>query len=87
MSGSIKPRKPSSKMPRTERISQFTTPIDDETFVFIQAIERFKAERRRSFPSWTDVLLILKDLGTRRKPRARRRRVLDFPPAPLTLPA
>ena len=38
-------------------------PIDDETFAFIQAIERFKVERNRAFPSWSDVLSVVKSLG------------------------
>jgi hypothetical protein len=67
MSGNTKPRKTSAKTTRTERISQFTTPVDDETLDFIQAIERFKVERGRAFPSWTDVLLILKSLGYEKK--------------------
>jgi hypothetical protein len=62
----MKPRK-TSKSTRTERVSQFTTPVDDETLDFIQAIERFKAERNRAFPSWTDVLNVLKGLGYEKK--------------------
>jgi uncharacterized protein (UPF0335 family) len=60
------PRK-TTKTTRTERISQFTTPVDDETLDFIQAIERFKSERNRAFPSWTDVLQVLKGLGYEKK--------------------
>jgi hypothetical protein len=58
-----KPRKTTSRGSRTERVSQFTTPVDDEAFDFIQAIERFKQDRNRAFPSWSDVLGILKGLG------------------------
>jgi hypothetical protein len=69
MTGSTKqPRKPHGRSPRTERVSQFTTPVDDETLDFIQAIERFKAERGRAFPTWTDVLNVLKGLGYAKKP-------------------
>jgi hypothetical protein len=63
MPGSAKPRKPTNRGTRTERVSQFTTPVDDETFEFIQAIERFKADRGRAFPTWTDVLSVIKSLG------------------------
>ena len=63
MPGGTRPRKPTSKPTRTERVSQFTTPVDDEALDFIQAIERFKADRGRAFPSWSDVLGVLKNLG------------------------
>lgn len=66
MSGSTKPRK-TGKGTRTERVSQFTTPVDDETMDFIQAIERFKTEHGRAFPTWTDVLRVLKELGYEKK--------------------
>jgi hypothetical protein len=72
MSGSTKPRK-TGKVTRTERVSHFTTPVDDETMDFIQAIERFKSDHRRSYPTWTEVLRVLKDLGYEKKttpPRA-----------------
>jgi hypothetical protein len=68
MPGDIKPRKPREKLTRVERTSQFTTPVDDETFDFIQAIERFKTERGRAFPTWSDVLTVLKGLGYEKKP-------------------
>jgi hypothetical protein len=64
MSGKSKSTKPPQK---AERVSQFSTPVDDETFAFIQAIERFKIERGRAFPTWTDVLQILKGLGYEKK--------------------
>jgi hypothetical protein len=67
MSGSTRPKKPSAKPNRTERISQFSTPVDDETLHFIQALERFKADRGRAFPTWTEVLTVLKSLGYERK--------------------
>jgi hypothetical protein len=67
MPGDTKPRGPRQKLTRTERTSQFSTPVDDETFDFIQAIERFKTERGRAFPSWGDVLNVLKTLGYEKK--------------------
>ncbi len=45
------------------RISHYATPVEEEEFEFIQAIERFKAENDQPFPSWTEVLGILKSLG------------------------
>lgn len=67
MSGSAKSPKSSGKSFRTERISQFSTPVDDETLDFIQALERFKADRGRAFPTWTEVLTVLKGLGYEKK--------------------
>jgi hypothetical protein len=46
-----------------ERQSQFSTPVDAEALAFIQAIEDYKEEKGRPFPSWTEVLKILKSLG------------------------
>ncbi|MCB9832365.1 MAG: hypothetical protein H6807_07815 [Planctomycetes bacterium] len=45
------------------RVSHYATPVEEEEFEFIQAIERFKAEHNQPFPSWTEVLGILKSLG------------------------
>ena len=47
----------------TRRVSHYATPVEEEEFEFIQAIERFKAEHDQPFPSWTEVLAILKSLG------------------------
>ena len=51
---------------RPERRSRFSTPVDEEAMEFINAIEAFKAEKGRSFPSWTEVLGVLKGLGYRK---------------------
>ncbi len=51
---------------RPERITQFSTTVDDESLEFIRAIEKFKFEKGRAFPSWTEVLTILKTLGYRK---------------------
>jgi len=37
----------------------------DEERVFLQAIERYKRERDRPFPTWSEVLAILHALGYR----------------------
>lgn len=49
-----------------ERRSRFSTPVDEEALEFIKAIELFKETKGRSFPSWTEVLQILKALGYRK---------------------
>lgn len=37
--------------------------LDDETLEFIAAINRFKAETGRSFPTWSEVMEIVRALG------------------------
>lgn len=54
------------KKKKPERRSRFSTPVDDEALEFIQAIETYKHEKGRPFPSWTEVLQILKSLGYRK---------------------
>jgi hypothetical protein len=40
---------------------------DDET-EFIMAMDRFKREKKRPFPSWSEVLTVLKSLGWKKSP-------------------
>jgi hypothetical protein len=40
--------------------------VDDEVLEFIAALDRFKKEHNRNFPSWSEVLHVLKSLGYRR---------------------
>ena len=40
--------------------------LDADTLEFIHAINRFKAETGRPFPTWSEVLSIFKGLGYRR---------------------
>lgn len=40
--------------------------IDADALEFIAAIDRFKKEHARPFPSWSEVLLIVRQLGYRR---------------------
>lgn len=37
--------------------------LNTEELEFVKAIERYKAKSGKTFPAWTDVLQILKDLG------------------------
>ena len=37
-----------------------------EVLEFIAAIDRFKKENGRPFPSWSEILLVLRELGYRR---------------------
>lgn len=40
--------------------------MTDEQFSFIMAIDRYKKENQRPFPTWTEVLEIIKALGYRK---------------------
>ncbi|MBX3464176.1 MAG: hypothetical protein KF830_13465 [Planctomycetes bacterium] len=40
--------------------------IDAEVLEFIEALDRFKRQHGRPFPSWSEVLMVLRDLGYRR---------------------
>jgi hypothetical protein len=41
--------------------------VDADVLEFIAAIDRFKQEHGRPFPSWSEVLLVLRQLGYRRR--------------------
>ena len=45
------------------KVSHYATPVADEELEFIQAIEAFKSETGQLFPSWSEVLQVLKSLG------------------------
>ncbi len=40
--------------------------VDHEVLDFIEALERFKKRNNRPFPSWSEVLFVLKELGYRK---------------------
>lgn len=48
-----------------ERRSRFSTAVDEEAMAFIKAIETYKEAKARPFPSWTEVLQIVRALGYR----------------------
>ncbi len=41
--------------------------VDADALEFIAAIDRFKKEHARPFPSWSEILLIVRQLGYRRR--------------------
>lgn len=49
-----------------ERSSPALAEVDADALEFIAAIDRFKKEHGRPFPSWSEVLLIVRQLGYRR---------------------
>ena len=40
--------------------------VDAEVLEFIEAVDRFKKQHGRPFPSWSEILLIVRQLGYRR---------------------
>lgn len=51
---------------QTKRCSHFSTPVESDELEFIQAIETFKQEQNEPFPTWSQVLQLLKRLGYRK---------------------
>ena len=49
-----------------DRSSPALAEVDADVLEFIAAIDRFKKEHGRPFPSWSEVLLIIRRLGYRR---------------------
>lgn len=52
--------------PAAERSAPPMAEIDADALEFIEAIDRFKREHGRPFPSWSEVLMVLRELGYRR---------------------
>ncbi len=59
-----KPRPPARREP--ERSSPALAEVDAEVLEFIAAIDRFKQQHGRPFPSWSEVLVVVRELGYRR---------------------
>lgn len=49
-----------------ERSSPTLAEVDTEVLEFIAAIDRFKQQHSRPFPSWSEVLMVVRELGYRR---------------------
>ena len=50
----------------TERISAEEGHMSDEQFDFLMAIDQYKKQNSRPFPTWTEVLEVIKALGYRK---------------------
>jgi len=62
-----KPAKdPLDDVEEPDRSSPALAEVDTEVLEFIAAIDRFKKENGRPFPSWSEILLVLRELGYRR---------------------
>ena len=53
-------------MDEPDRATPQLAEVDADALEFIAAIERFKKQHSRPFPSWSEVLLVLRQLGYRR---------------------
>ncbi len=49
-----------------ERSSPSLAEVDGDVLEFIAAIDRFKQQHSRPFPSWSEVLMVVRELGYRR---------------------
>ena len=54
------------EMDEPDRATPPLAEVDADALEFIAAIERFKKKHSRPFPSWSEVLLVLRQLGYRR---------------------
>jgi hypothetical protein len=62
-----KARDPLADIEAPERSSPPLAEVDAEALEFIAAIDRFKKENARPFPSWSEILLIVRQLGYQRR--------------------
>ena len=54
--------------------------FSEEEIEFMRAMERYKRTRRRPYPTWREVLHVLKELGYRKTPTAPGARPSPSPP-------
>jgi hypothetical protein len=64
---STKSKPAKSKQADPERSSPAMAEVDSDVLEFIAAIEDFKQANGRPFPSWSEVLLVVRQLGYKRK--------------------
>jgi hypothetical protein len=60
------PHDPLADIEEPDRSSPALAEVDAEALEFIAAIDRFKKENGRPFPSWSEILLIVRQLGYKR---------------------
>lgn len=63
---SSKPPDPLADIDEPDRSAPPLAEVDAEALAFIAAIDRFKKEHARPFPSWSEILLIVRQLGYKR---------------------
>jgi hypothetical protein len=67
------PKRRPAPQRRPKRGNPLTTTPDyeGEEVEFIMAMDRFKRERKRPFPSWSEVLTVLKSLGWKKQAKVK----------------
>lgn len=60
------PAAPGDDVEAPDRSAPSLAEVDTEVLEFIAAIDRFKKQHGRPFPSWSEVLLVLRELGYHR---------------------
>lgn len=60
------PRKRIQFQPPSDSAAATEDKHDEDVFEFLTAIDAFKRKQARQFPSWTEVLGIVKELGYKR---------------------
>lgn len=51
--------------------TSFFRMYDADEIEFLQAVDRYKREKSRPFPTWAEVLEVLKSLGYRKEPASK----------------
>ena len=59
--------------------------MNDEQFVFLMAIDQYKRENHVPFPTWTEVLELIKALGYRKVAQAQSLETFRKEPEPATI--
>lgn len=55
--------KAKARAPKRAKATPDSAEIDAEVLEFIEAIDKYKQKHSRPFPSWSEVLMVLKSLG------------------------
>ncbi|MEZ6194294.1 MAG: hypothetical protein R3F20_00990 [Planctomycetota bacterium] len=63
MGQTTKTDRPTGSPGLERRVAGFSSPVDADELEFIQALEDYKRRHERPFPSWSEVLHVLKSLG------------------------
>ena len=63
----VKPSANSANQKDLGRASPRMADVDEDVLEFIAAIEDFKQTHSRPFPSWSEILRVVRDLGYERK--------------------
>lgn len=80
-------RRGPGKRRSTDRKAAEEGQMSDEQFEFLMAIEQYKKQNARNFPTWTEVLEVVKALGYRKVEEPKNLSDLDAESEPEPAPA